>query len=61
MKFEDNNTDWIWSIGNDPNDMQVLLTETRNTFLTPTHIGMVVNNNVSGGRTSAAFLHWKQS
>lgn len=61
MKFEDNNTNWIWSIGNDPNDMQVLLTETRNTFLTPTHIGMIVNNNVSGGRTSAAFLHWKQS
>jgi hypothetical protein len=61
LKFEDNNTNWIWSIGTDPNNMQTLLTETRNTFLTPTHIGMLVNNNVSAGRASAAFVHWKQS
>jgi hypothetical protein len=60
FRLEDNNTNWIWSwsIGN--GNWITMLTEARNTYLTPTHVGMMVNNTSTTPPiiTSAYYIHW---
>lgn len=58
LKLVDDSTDWKFYCGPSLNNMELVVTETRNTFLTATHIGMCVNNARTSGKAGATFFHW---
>lgn len=60
LKLVDDNTNWKWYVGLALDQMELLVTQARNTFLTPTHVGMCVNNNVGTGRVAGWYFHWRQ-
>lgn len=60
IRFEDDNTNWKYSVSPDGQNWTQLYSETRNTYLTATRIGVAVNHNVASGGTAMRVFHWKQ-
>jgi hypothetical protein len=62
FRLQDNSTNWIWSYSVGNGNFITALTEARNTFLTPTHVGMIANNTSSSfpGMSAGYFIHWQE-
>lgn len=60
LRIVDDNTNWTYYWGIDFDlDMSQVYQETRNQFLTPTHLGMFVNNTATDNFSSAKYVHWR--
>lgn len=58
LRFQDDNTNWKYFKSSDGQTWTQLASETRNTFLTATNIGVVMNQNNDLAGASLIVLHW---
>jgi hypothetical protein len=64
LQIHDDNTNWTFNASNDGVNFVTLFSVARNTFITPTRIGIYANSNGGGTVTAPVYLnmlHWRAS